>query len=324
MRDKKPIKLFILFGPPGAGKTTQSLLLQEKLGWHYISWGKISREIMNNYGKYKSCYAIVKKLTEENKPFPPGFVANILDQEIKSLLKNNKEVSAIIMDGFPRRLSEAHELLDIMRNNGLYLDSIIKFNVNFETIKQQINERMFCPKCGRFYNPVLKPKKEGYCDADGTRLIKRPDDYLEILKDRFDVYMEESLDAFNFLTKYAVNSYNVNADQDPISLFAEIISKLKTRNKINYQLYHKVGQTKLMTEFGEFNLIGYQNKINYDYHLVLVKGDVKNKRAVPLRIHSACITGDIFQSKKCDCGKQLQKSLELINKNGLGLVIYLF
>jgi len=305
--NKKSKKLYVLFGPPGAGKSTQALLLQETMGWHYISWGQISREIMNKYGKYKNCYEIVKKLTEENKPFPPGFIANILNKEIRRCIKDKKENKEIIIDGFPRRIQEAEELLDIIKNNDLCLEAVIKFNVNYETIQKRINERMFCPQCGRFYNKTLKPKRDGFCDNDGTKLVKRPDDYLEILKDRFDTYMEESLDAFNLLSKYAESSFDVDADQEEIALFADIINKLKLKPKEQYHFYQRVGQTELPTEFGDFNLIAYQNIINYKYHLVLVKGDVKGKRNALLRIHSEWITGDIFYLKECDCGLQLEK-----------------
>ena len=317
-------KLFVLFGPPGAGKSTQALLLQEKLGVHYISWGQISREIMNNYGSYKNCYEIVKKLTEENKPFPEGFIANILNQEIDNVFKNNKGNKGIILDGFPRRIKEAEELINILKVYNFSLEAIIKFNIRYETIKQRIEERMYCIKCGKFYNKIIKPKIDNVCDYDNVKLIKRPDDYLEILQGRFDAFMEESLDAFNFLVPYAKVSFDVNADQDEISLFAEIITKLNSQTKESHHIYYRTGQTKLQTEFGDFNLMGYQNIINYDYHLALIKGDVTNKRNVPVRIHSSCITGDIFNSKKCDCGEQLQKALKYFNQRDVGILIYLF
>lgn len=317
-------KLYILFGPPGAGKSTQALLLQEKLGLYYVSWGQISREIMNNYGSYKNCYEVVKKLTEENKPFPEGFIANILSQEISRILKMNKDIKGLILDGFPRRIREVEELIDILRTHNLNLETIVKFNINYETIKQRIKERMYCPKCGKFYNKIIKPKISGVCDTDKNKLIKRPDDYLEIIEDRFNSYMEESINAFNFLVPYTRISFDVNADQNEISLFAEIITKLNSQTKKSHHIYYRTGEAKLQTEFGEFNLIGYQNIINYDYHLVLTKGDLVNKRNVPVRIHSSCITGDVFHSQRCDCGEQLRKTLKYISQCGFGLLIYLF
>jgi GTP cyclohydrolase II len=321
-KDKKP--LYLLFGPPGAGKSTQALLLQEKLGFYYVSWGKISREIMSNSGPYKNCYQIVKKLTEEEKPFPEGFIANILSQEIGNILIENKNIKGIILDGFPRRIKEAQELVEIIKTHNLSLYAIVKFNISYGTIKERINKRIFCPKCGKFYNNIIKPKKKGICDSDGVKLIKRPDDYLDILKERFDVYMNESIDAFNFLASSAKSSFDINADQDEIPLFAEIITKLNSQIKDSHQIYSKVSETKLQTDFGEFNLIAYQNRIDYNYHLVLKKGDLAGQRNVPLRIHSSCITGDIFSSRKCDCGKQLRESLKYISQRRFGLLIYLF
>ncbi len=322
--NNKSHNFYIIFGPPGAGKSTQALLLQEKLGIRYISWGQISREIMSNYGPHKNCYEIVKKLTEENKPFPQGFIANILNQEIENILQAEKNIKGIVLDGFPRRIKETEELINILKIRNLNLEAIIKFNIRYETVKQRIEERIYCTKCGKFYNKVIRPKIANTCDYDGVKLIKRPDDYLEILENRFDAYMEESLDAFNFLVPYARISFDVNADQDEISLFAEIVTKLKSHTKESHHLYYRTGQTKLQTEFGEFNLIGYQNIINYDYHLVLARGDLTNKRNVPTRIHSSCITGDIFHSQKCDCGEQLRGALKYISQRCSGLLIYLF
>jgi GTP cyclohydrolase II len=324
MNKDKAKNLYLLFGPPGAGKSTQALLLQEKWGLYYVSWGKIPREIMNSHGPYKNCYEIVKKLTEENKPFPEGFIANILSKEIKRGLKTSKNTKGIILDGFPRRIKEAEELIDILRTHNLNLKALIKFNINYDTIKKRIQERIYCPQCGKFYNQIIRPKADGICDNDGKKLIKRPDDYLEILESRFNAYIEESIDAFNFLVQEADISFDVNADQNEISLFAEIITKLNSRSKESYHIYHKIGQTKLQTKLGEFTLIGYQDIINYNYHLVLAKGKLINKRNVPVRIHSSCITGDIFHSQRCDCGEQLQKSLRYINQHGIGLLIYLF
>jgi len=322
--NNKSKKLHILFGPPGAGKSTQALLLQEKLGWHYISWGQISREIMNNYGIYKNYYKVVKKLTEENKPFPTGFIADILNQEIRKILGIKKDIQGIILDGFPRRIKEAEEIIDILKNNNLILETITKFNINYETIKKRIAERLYCPKCGKFYNRVIMPKINGLCDSDKSKLIKRPDDFWELIEDRFNTYIEESIDAFDFLVPYANISFDVNADQDEISLFAEIITKLHSQAKKSHHIYRRTSQCKLQTEFGEFNIIAYQNSINYEYHLALVRGDLTGKRNIPLRIHSSCITGDIFNSEKCDCGEQLKKSLKYINQREFGLLIYLF
>jgi len=84
----------------------------------------------------------------------------------------------------------------------------------------------------------------------------------------------------------------------------------------------KLASATLPTEYGTFQIMIYQSKKDHREHTVLVKGDILNKQPVIVRIHSQCLTGDTFSSKRCDCRQQLQKSMRLINKYG-GVVIYL-
>ncbi|MCX7916653.1 MAG: 3,4-dihydroxy-2-butanone-4-phosphate synthase, partial [bacterium] len=92
------------------------------------------------------------------------------------------------------------------------------------------------------------------------------------------------------------------------------------------KLVEKVVETFLPTEFGDFKLILYRDKIENNYHLALIKGDLKlinEKDSILVRVHSQCITGDIFHSKRCDCGKQLHEALKMIEKEGRGVLVYL-
>ncbi|RKZ22080.1 bifunctional 3,4-dihydroxy-2-butanone-4-phosphate synthase/GTP cyclohydrolase II [bacterium] len=82
-------------------------------------------------------------------------------------------------------------------------------------------------------------------------------------------------------------------------------------------------EVDLPTEFGHFRLIAYSNEIDDHIHLALVKGDVAGKENVLVRVHSECITGDLFRSKRCDCGAQMVKALEMIEKEGLGVFLYM-
>ena len=82
-------------------------------------------------------------------------------------------------------------------------------------------------------------------------------------------------------------------------------------------------QTRLPTEQGEFILHYYSNTIDKKEHVALVKGDIRNKENVPVRIHSECFTGDVLGSRRCDCGEQLAMAMELIDEAGFGVLIYL-
>ncbi|MEA3432144.1 MAG: bifunctional 3,4-dihydroxy-2-butanone-4-phosphate synthase/GTP cyclohydrolase II [candidate division WOR-3 bacterium] len=89
------------------------------------------------------------------------------------------------------------------------------------------------------------------------------------------------------------------------------------------KLVRRVVDTKLPTKYGEFNLYVYESIIEKDHHLALVKGKVKGKKNVLVRVHSQCLTGDVFGSLRCDCGEQLAMALEMISKEERGVFLYM-
>jgi len=82
-------------------------------------------------------------------------------------------------------------------------------------------------------------------------------------------------------------------------------------------------EVKLPTEYGEFNLIPFIQKSNGLEHVALTKGSWKEEDPVLVRVHSSCVTGDIFGSFRCDCGTQLHEAMRMVQKEGKGVVIYL-
>ncbi|PIV11745.1 MAG: bifunctional 3,4-dihydroxy-2-butanone-4-phosphate synthase/GTP cyclohydrolase II [Candidatus Omnitrophica bacterium CG03_land_8_20_14_0_80_43_22] len=89
------------------------------------------------------------------------------------------------------------------------------------------------------------------------------------------------------------------------------------------KLIKRIEATKLPTEFGDFDLIMYESLVDGSGHLALVKGNFLARNSVLVRVHSQCLTGDVFGSKRCDCGEQLYRSMELINKEGAGVILYM-
>lgn len=88
-------------------------------------------------------------------------------------------------------------------------------------------------------------------------------------------------------------------------------------------LVRVIAETTLPLRVGTFRALIFENEINQDQHLVLVKGDLKNASAPLVRVHSSCVTGDVFGSFRCDCGEQLHKALRLIAEDGAGALLYL-
>ena len=85
----------------------------------------------------------------------------------------------------------------------------------------------------------------------------------------------------------------------------------------------KLSSARIPTKYGEFSLCVYQAEGDSKEHLAVVMGDVLNKHDVLLRVHSECFTGDVLGSQRCDCGEQLDRSLQLIAQKGQGVVLYL-
>ncbi len=105
----------------------------------------------------------------------------------------------------------------------------------------------------------------------------------------------------------------------PIVSVADII-RYRMRNE---RLVHRVAAPKLPTQFGEFRVVGYRSEVTNEEHVALVKGEIHEEEPVLVRVHSSCLTGDVFGSERCDCGKQLEKALEMINHEGRGVLLYL-
>lgn len=80
---------------------------------------------------------------------------------------------------------------------------------------------------------------------------------------------------------------------------------------------------KMPTEYGDFQIYGYVNDINGEHHVALVKGEIGNGEDILCRVHSECLTGDVFGSRRCDCGEQLKKAMQQIEKEGRGVLLYM-
>jgi len=104
-----------------------------------------------------------------------------------------------------------------------------------------------------------------------------------------------------------------------ICTIADIIA-YRIRNEI---LVREVVRAKLPTEFGIFELVGFDNDIDDKEHVALVKGEITPDEPVLVRVHSECLTGDIFHSVRCDCGDQLHRAMEMIEEEGKGVIVYM-
>jgi 3,4-dihydroxy 2-butanone 4-phosphate synthase / GTP cyclohydrolase II len=100
---------------------------------------------------------------------------------------------------------------------------------------------------------------------------------------------------------------------------ADLIAYRRKHDK----LVERVVETRMPTAFGEFNVVGYRSLVDDKHHVALVKGEVAGAADVLVRVHSECLTGDVFHSLRCDCGEQLESALAQIEHEGQGVLLYL-
>jgi 3,4-dihydroxy 2-butanone 4-phosphate synthase/GTP cyclohydrolase II len=100
---------------------------------------------------------------------------------------------------------------------------------------------------------------------------------------------------------------------------ADLIAYRRRHDK----LVERVVTTRLPTGFGEFNVVGYRSLVDDKHHVAMVKGEIEGQADVLVRVHSECLTGDVFHSLRCDCGEQLESALAMIEREGRGVLLYL-
>ncbi len=101
------------------------------------------------------------------------------------------------------------------------------------------------------------------------------------------------------------------------------IADLITYRRRHERLVHRIAEAKLPTKYGEFTAIAYKSDIDPDEHLALVMGDISTEEPVLVRVHSECVTGDVFSSLRCDCGEQIALAMQSIAEEGRGVFLYM-
>jgi 3,4-dihydroxy 2-butanone 4-phosphate synthase/GTP cyclohydrolase II len=127
-----------------------------------------------------------------------------------------------------------------------------------------------------------------------------------------------------------LNEQGATAKRPQLEVFAKehgltfvTVAQLVAYRLLHERLVHRIAEARLPTEFGEFRIIGYRNDVDTHEHVALVLGDVAGGEGVLTRMHSKCLTGDVFHSQRCDCGWQLHTAMDMIGAAGRGVVVYL-
>jgi adenylate kinase len=187
--------IFSFFGPPGSGKGTVAEKCKKQLGYKTLSSGKLCRKhvaLGTEFGKMLDTYLSVGRLIPDK--LISQMVTDWLDE---AALKK----VPIIIDGYPRTQKQAELFFTLLQDRfSDYCFCVISFEISDEEILQRLNKRLVCENksCQTSYSPVVSPKKEGICDQCGSRLVRRDDDKIEIIKERLRFYPGYKKDLFSY------------------------------------------------------------------------------------------------------------------------------
>ncbi|SHO46892.1 bifunctional 3,4-dihydroxy-2-butanone-4-phosphate synthase/GTP cyclohydrolase II [Anaerocolumna xylanovorans] len=168
---------------------------------------------------------------------------------------------------------------------------------------------------GHMFPLLAKPngvlERDGHTEAtvDLMRLagLKACGVCCEVMRE--DGYMMRTPELIQLSQKWNMKFITIKALQDYRKKFDNLIER--------------VASPLLPTAYGEFRAYGYSNKLNGEHHVALVKGEIGDGQEVLCRVHSECLTGDVFHSSRCDCGDQLAQAMKMIEKEGRGILLYM-
>ena len=197
----------VLLGPPGAGKGTQAASMVEKYNIVHISTGDLLRAAVKagtELGKEAKGYM------ESGQLVPDTLILGLVEERIQK--EDCQE--GFLLDGFPRTPAQADALDEMLQKLGQKLDAVVNIEVPLDKLMVRLTGRRVCKKCGATYHVAFNPSPNGdLCGVCGEALIQRADDTEETVKNRLDVYEQQTAPLIDYYTKAGIIK-NINGDQD--------------------------------------------------------------------------------------------------------------
>ncbi|MGG7163583.1 bifunctional 3,4-dihydroxy-2-butanone-4-phosphate synthase/GTP cyclohydrolase II [Clostridium ihumii] len=254
-----------------------------------------------------------EKATGEDINFMAKFGRGLICTPMSIEMLNNLKINPMV-----EKNTDNHETAFTVSVDAITTDTGISAFERAETIKMLIDENS---KAENFRRPghvfplaaknggVLKRAGHTEAAVDLANLagLKKAGVICEIMSD--DGHMARTEELMKFSEEHNLKIITV----------ADLIKYRKEREK----LVERVVETEMPTKYGNFKAIGYVNKLNGEHHVALVKGDIKNDKPVLVRVHSECLTGDAFGSRRCDCGEQFAEAMRRIEDEGCGVLLYM-
>lgn len=186
----------ILFiSAPGAGKGTQSKLLEKKYNLTSLSSGNIIRNIIKTGGELAEN---LNNIIKEGSFIQDELMMKLLSDELFNINKN-LDNKGIIFDGFPRNIHQAELFEEFLEKHNLTIDFVINLDIDVELLKKRILNRLTCIECGNVYNSLMINTDK--CESCNGKLINRVDDNIESIDKRYKKYINETIHLISYFEK---------------------------------------------------------------------------------------------------------------------------
>jgi len=208
-----------LLGAPGSGKGTQCKRIVTRYGLLHLSSGDILRQQRvegTELGKTARTYM------DSGALVPDQIIVEMMADAIMKAPD-----AGFVLDGFPRTVNQATELAKSLAAANQKIDVILNLQIDDQLVVERMAGRRSCPQCGAVYNiERFKPKVEGVCDNDGTKLIQRPDDSAEVVANRLETYHLQTEPVIDYYKKNSSTVYDIDANKDAEEVIALVFVKL--------------------------------------------------------------------------------------------------
>jgi len=196
----------ILLGPPGVGKGTQGVMLADAMGWDRVVTGDLlraARKAGTALGQQAQHYM------DRGELVPDDIIIGMVKEKLEGVGPDQ----SLVFDGFPRTLEQGSALSMMLQEMGRRVDHVVVLDADDEVLVKRISGRRSCPECGAVYNVFLNPpESEGVCDRDGTELVHRSDDQPETVRNRLDVYAEQTEPLIQYYEASPTPVHHVNGE----------------------------------------------------------------------------------------------------------------
>jgi adenylate kinase len=215
-------RIILLFGPQSSGKGTQGMMLEKTLKIPHISTGRLLRVRMEKDADFRATF---NDFILRGDLLPDQYIYEVLFERLRQADCQN----GFIVDGYPRNITQIKALEEFLASNVPDYEILI-FNlvIPFDSIIKRVSGRFVCEACGQTYNIYLyPPKTTGVCDSCGAKLVKRADDVPEIIKNRYQIFQDQTMPVLEYYQQVAAAKiFNIDGAQTIDEIFKNIMSKL--------------------------------------------------------------------------------------------------